>query len=244
LFVVELGPTLTARALALQPLDRADAVSVSPDGHSVAAIVPGTAGGSSVRVVSFDLSTGQETVLRPDENLTSDVLWTPIGLTVFRPGRGVGTGTLVLRNGAWQPFSDRQLGQADATRALVHLDASLFTGHGGHVVWERRGTTETQLTPNDSAYEFPLALLGDADAVVWRDLLAPDGRGQVVVYRGGRSVREDPGELCPRAERSGEWLLCVATRTQRLVGYSLATASFTRWAGSLPPSVSSFAIGP
>lgn len=241
LYIVELSPTLTARALPLRPIERNDAISVSPDGRSVAAIVPTGTTGTSMRVISFDLNTWQETVLRPDEALTGNLLWTSLGLTVYRP-TSPAKGTLVLRAGVWQQFSDRQLGVADATRALVHLDAASFAGHGGHVVWERRGTTETQLTANETNYEFPLALFGDTDSVVWRDLVRADGRGQAVVYRGAQVLREDEGELCPQVVRSGDWLLCVTTRTQHLVSYSLATAAFTKWSGTLPPSVGSLAI--
>jgi hypothetical protein len=186
---------------------RNDVAAWSPDGRSVALLSPGSCGASapvcSVHVVLWDLVGGATRIIRPDEPLTGNVLWTSIGLSVSRP-QPPDAGTLVWDGQSWRPFSPRRLTVADADRALL-VEAGI--GAAGGTAWERRAGQETRLTPSAGDVEYPLALAAPDRALVWRE---QGSAGSMIVYRAGQPERVVPGNgVCVSAQSFDGWLLCT-----------------------------------
>jgi hypothetical protein len=126
---------------------------------------------------------------------------------------------------AWHNFSAHRLWIADASGRALLVEAG--AGSIGGRVWQRDGGVERLLTQGLTETEYPLALLDNGRAAVWRDEARGPG-GSVVIYNGAVTDHLVATQgFCGSAQPVGRWLVCTKSGSSALA-YSLDTHQFAR----------------
>lgn len=224
--------TVTPVAVGVPP--RADVVAWSPDSRSLAVLALGAcrpeAPVCDVHVSVFDIASGSQKVIRADEPMIGGLLWTRLGLAVYRPV-APGPGTLLWDGSSWSTFSAHQLVLvADDGRALLE-EHPASTARGGTVWLRTQNGSETTLT-RGGEFEVAAALVADR-AVTWRD--SASGRA-FVVYKGGAQVALAATSLaCTRPVAHEDWVFCAGGG--RIEAFDVVRAANVPWPGSLGESI-------
>lgn len=214
--------TMTVRSQSQLVVPRPDVAAWSPDGRSLALLQFGACDSRApvctVHVVSWDIASNNTRLIRPDEPLTFNLRWTPVGLSVSLP-QGPDAGTWVWDGNIWSKYSSHFLWIADDAQALL-VDAP--TGSLGGKVWIRSGSQEVMLA--GSGTNFPLALDGNI-AVVAQD--QPPAT-VLDIYRGQRLEQTTTmSGQCLTGTTWGRWIICTSSGSAALA-YSLDTRSAAR----------------
>ncbi|MDQ2912254.1 MAG: hypothetical protein M3T56_03255 [Chloroflexota bacterium] len=220
--------TLARRAGPLPSVPRDDVAAWSPDESAIAFLQTGRCDPlqpvCSVHLALWNLSDSSTRIIRPDEPLTMNVRWSALGLSVSFP-QGPQPGTLLWDGQAWHAYSTHRLWVANASRRALLVEAG--AGSIGGRVWQRDGDQERLLTQGLTDTEYPLALLDNGRAAVWRDEARAPG-GSVVIYNDSTIEHLVPVQgFCGSAQRVGRWLVCTKSGSNALA-YSLDDNQFAR----------------
>lgn len=234
-------PGAGARAIPLDLIPYASAWS--PDGQSLAFLVPGSCAPSAPvcasRVVSYDIRTGQVKTLRDDDVLIENLRWTEAGLTYFR--RGTPGGTFLLEGSTWRRISgDLLVARAPDGRLL--LDRTLYeAGRERHLVVVLASGQETVLTGPDLS-ERALGFLPGGHVAALRE--SASGQTAIVVYAGGTTAASvSAGDFGPIAIEWNGWLVSL-THSNTLAFYSIDARRFASPSVRLTETATTFGVRP